>query len=148
MNSIEDSLNRIEQILMLPQKININSIASNNISVSFNGLRQLFVEKLIDGESAFNNQPTLHQFLDFGGSLATFFDSDTDLQLQFFGSISCVLNLNQVNFSLDSFELAHKEKNVAMDNAVQLLPIISKFVCQYKADEFVLSNTRFFGWWD
>ncbi len=148
MNSIVDSLTRIKQIFNLPQRIDPNSIGSKDISVPFNSLNQLLNENLVDGGSAFNSQPTLKQFLDFGNSLQLFLNDDTQLQLQFFGSISCQLKLNQIHLSLDSFELTHKEKGIAMEYAIEILPTVSKFVHQYKADEFVLSNTIFFAWWD
>lgn len=137
---------RAEEILFPGGDIQIpSSLGSKDVTVSIKQLRQLIDEKIVEADCAANAQPTLEEFLDFSDSLVSFLNDDIKLQLEFSGSVCFILN--QVDLSIDSFELRHRE-NSNIDRPTEILPIVSKFVYQHGADEFTMSNKKFFAWWD
>jgi len=141
-----ETKSRAEEILFPEGNTQIPSLGNKDVTLSIGQLRQLIDEKIIEGESASNAQPTLKEFLDFGESLLIFLDDDIQLKLTFAGGIC--FQLGQINLAIDSFELCNSEENINIECAIKVLPVVSKFAYDHRADEFTMSNTKFFAWWD
>lgn len=140
-----DIKSRAEEILFPKEHTYIPLLGSKDVTLTVEQLRQLIAEKVVEGDSAYNYQLTLQEFLDIGDALVNFLNNDADLQLEFFGFVS--FQLNQIQLGIHSFELCHKEK-LNIESAIDIMPIVSKFVCQHRADEFTLKESLFSAWWD
>lgn len=140
-----DTKSRAEEILFPEEHTYIPLLGNKDVTLTVEKLHQLIAEKIVDDDSAYNYQPTLREFLDFSDALASFLNNDVDLQLEFFGFVG--FQLNQIQLGIHSFELRHKE-NMNIDSAIEILPIISKFVYNHRADEFTLKESLFSAWWD
>lgn len=138
---------RAEQILFPNEDTCIPaSLRGMDIFLSIEQLHQLIDEKIVECNSSSNARPTLQEFLDFGNSLVSFLNADGELQLEFFGSVSFALN--QILLSLDMFKLRCKEENLNIERAIEILPIVSKFIYEHGADEFTCKQNLFSAWWD
>ncbi len=142
---IQTTQSRIEQILSL----DLSSLKFGRhleITLTLDQLRQLLNEELFYKDGAVNAQPSLQNFLDFGNSLTTFLEDNIELQLHFSARID--RSLDELQMSICQFDLHHVENGIAIDRAIEILPIISDFVFRHRADEFIMTNQRFYAWWD
>lgn len=137
---------RIEQILSSERSFDLSCGRQVMISLTQDTLRQLVNENLVDKDSTVNSKLSPQEILNFGDSLSSFLEQNTELQLRFFGYISH--SFDGIHMDICEFEVCHTQPGSVIDCAVEMFPIVSDFVIRCRADKFDITNQRFYAWWD
>lgn len=145
-------MNKAETIesICCGQPIHLQPGDSRELSISPDQLQKLLLEEWLSRESAYNCQPRLQDFLELASKVHPFLEDDIDLRFYFKGNLHRSLERNdeEVRLEITAFKLCNSDEAMAISDRIEILPIVSQFITKHRADEFQLTDTLFYAWWD